>query len=336
MIDTVFTLDYEIYGDGTGSLEALVYRPAQQLAEVFRRFDTRFVAFVEALELEQIDTNTSDSAIDLVRSQVKDFHDTGFEIGLHLHPQWANARYNNGFWQLDPNEYNLCLLTTERIVEIVDRSLAYLRYLVDDPKFTPLSFRAGNWLFQPSPKAARILAERGIQIDSSVFKGGLQRNHGLDYRCTVGYGPYWQFLDDVTLPDRSGCWTEIPIHSEMVFPFILAKPRRLGFGNTLGMTNRSVKHKVARMLDFMRFQCPLKLDFCRLALKELVSMMRKIIEQDRMDPSKYRPIVAIGHTKDLTDLGVVEGFLSFLKDNHINVSTFDNVLARLSRLKAVA
>ena len=336
MIDIVFTLDYEIYGNGARSLEALVYKPAHKLAAAFRRQDAAFVAFVEALEFEQIERNSSDSAIGLVKDQVKELHDTGFEIGLHLHPQWANASYKDGSWQLDSSEYNLCTLTRKRIVEIVDRSIAYLRYLVDDPKFVPLSFRAGNWLFQPSREAARVLAERGLRIDSSVFKGGLQRSHGLDYRRTLKYGPYWRFGEDVTQPDLRGSWIEVPIHSEMVFPLRMARPRRLGFGNAVGLTNGSASRKVYRMLDFLRFQCPLKLDFCRLTLQELVSMMTKIIRQDREDPSGYRPIVAIGHTKDLIDPDTVEGFLSFLKANHVNICTFNNVFAALSGVTAMA
>ena len=105
----------------------------------------------------------TDPAIDQVKDQIREFHQEGFEIALHLHPQWCNARYENGKWNLDYTEYNLCTLSERRIDEIVGGSIAYLRKLLNVPDFTPLSFRAGNWLFQPTATAAAVLATHGIR-----------------------------------------------------------------------------------------------------------------------------------------------------------------------------
>ena len=69
MINCIFTLDYEIYGNGQGSLRELVYEPAERLAEVFRKAKARFVPFVEVAELEVIEAEGTDRAIDLVRQQ---------------------------------------------------------------------------------------------------------------------------------------------------------------------------------------------------------------------------------------------------------------------------
>ena len=83
--------------------------------------------FVEVAELEMIEANGTDPAIDLVKHQIRDFYEEGFELGLHLHPQWYNARYENGKWLLDYSEYNLCTLPRERIAanrRSLDRLLA--------------------------------------------------------------------------------------------------------------------------------------------------------------------------------------------------------------------
>lgn len=188
MIECIFTVDYEIYGNGQGSLRRLVYGPAQKLMDIFDRAKAKIVVFVEVAELEQIEASGTDSAIDDVKHQVQELYRQGHEIALHLHPQWCNARYKNGKWELEYSEYNLCTLPRERIVQIVDRSIAYFREVLGAPDFTPLSFRAGNWLFQPTQTVADVLAERGIKIDSSVFKGGLQHQHKLDYRCAAKNG----------------------------------------------------------------------------------------------------------------------------------------------------
>src|SRR6188508_1219715 len=101
MIECIFTLDYEIYGDGQGDLRGLVYEPAERLRALFSRRGLRFVNFVEVAEFEKIDEARSDPAIDLVKRQIRELHVDGFETGLHLHPQWCNAHYDEGKWVLD-------------------------------------------------------------------------------------------------------------------------------------------------------------------------------------------------------------------------------------------
>jgi hypothetical protein len=330
LIDFVFTIDYEIFGNGTGRLDELVYEPARQLKDLFQKHGARFVVFVEAAEFEKIETYGTDPAIDSVKKQIREFYTDDFEIALHLHPQWSNARYEQGQWRLDLTEYNLCVLPKVRISEIVDASVGYLRSVVGQPGFTPLSFRAGNWLFQPTKTAASVLAEKGIKIDSSVFKGGLQRKNNLDYRGSLKNGYYWPFSEDVNEPDPKGPWLEVPIHSEMVAPWKMATAKRMAYKNQYGVTSQSTGSKLIRGLDFLRFRYPLKLDFCRMTLQEMISMMDRVIQQDRKDPEIYRPIISIGHTKDLSDFAAVDSLLSFLKANQIEVSTFNEAFSRLS------
>src|SRR5438093_1442564 len=227
MIEFIFTLDYEIYGDGSGTLRELVYEPTEQLRTIFRKWNAQFVAFIEVAELEKIEAHETDEAIPLVKKQIQDLCRDNHEIALHLHPQWCNARRQHDKWVLDYGEYNLCILPRRRISEIVDRSLQYLRKIVGQTEFIPLSFRAGNWLFQPTGTAASML------------------------------------------------------------------------------------------------------EFCRMNLRELTAIMNLVIQNDRQDPSSYKPIVAIGHTKDLTDPRTVDNFLAFLRTNGITISTFAIIYSKL-------
>ena len=140
MIECIFTLDYEIYGNGSGDLATLVLEPTERLLTLFRSRGHRFVVFVEAAELAAIEAAGSDAAISSVTDQVRRAYDEGFEIALHLHPQWCNAAWRNGRWQLDYSEYNLCALGRARMVEIVDRAIEYLRRTVADPPTYPRRF----------------------------------------------------------------------------------------------------------------------------------------------------------------------------------------------------
>ena len=68
----------------------------------------------------------------------------------------------------------------------------------------------------------------------------------------------------------------------------------------------------------------MKLDFCRMTINELTRMLDKVIQEDQENPKSFRPIVAIGHTKDLIDFETVESFLSYLQIKKIPVSTFSD------------
>jgi len=141
-----------------------------------------------------------------------------------------------------------------------------MRYVVDEPAFTPLSFRAGNWLFQPTETAASVLAERGIKVDSSVFKGGVcRRNHGLDYRRARRNGYYWSFSSDVNKPDPSGTWIEVPIYNATRPFWRMATSKAHEFWqycrpNCLNQFGKGIN----RTLDLARFAIRMKLDFCRM------------------------------------------------------------------------
>lgn len=328
MIECVFTLDYEIYGDGSGTLAELVYEPTKRLTEIFLRRGVRFVAFVEAAEFAKIEEYGTDPAIDLVRRQVRSLLTDDFEIGLHLHPQWCNARYCEGRWLLDYSEYNLCTLPPHRVAAIVERSFAYLRHLVVKSSFTPISFRAGNWLFQPTQPAASVLAKNGIRIDSSVFKGGLQRSRGLDYRPSLQNGHYWMFEADANVPDPCGSLLELPIWVEMVPFWKMVTTKRTTFHKNVGIAGPTNASRLARLSDFLRLRYPLKFDFCRMTLNELTWMMDRIIREDGQDPDTLWPVVAIGHSKDLFDLSTVEHFLAYLETKAIPVSTFNALYPR--------
>ncbi len=63
-------------------------------------------------------------------------------------------------------------------------------------------------------------------------------------------------------------------------------------------------------------------------LDELKKMVDTVIREDKKDPASFRPIVAIGHTKDLIDYETVESFLAYLRQKEIKVSTFKEVYPR--------
>lgn len=326
MIECIFTLDYEIFGDGSGSLREHIFNPAEKLKEIFLNFNVQFIPFIEVAELEMIERYRTDEAINLVLDQIRNFYKEKFELGLHIHPQWYNADYCNGKWQLDYSEYNLCILSQERIAEIIGRGIAYFQKILDAPEYTPLSFRAGNWLLQPTQRISNVLAQNGIKIDSSVFKGGLQHRHRLDYRRALRNGYSWKFNNDVNIPVPEGSLIELPIYTKMVPPWKMLTAKRVSIQKkSISPTNRLIITKMFRLFDFFRFRLPLKFDFCRMTIEELIDMMTLLIIDDQQSPQMIKPIVLIGHTKDLINLNDISSFLEFLINNHISISNFNEI-----------
>jgi len=330
MIECIFTLDYEIYGNGHGSLRDLVLDPTQRLAEVFQEFDAPFVVFAEAVEFAKMEEAQCDPDSAGVRAQLRELRAAGCEIALHLHPWWARARHEDGRWHLDWSERNICTLQPDRVEAIVAEAIRYLRESLNDPHFTPLSFRSGLWAMQPTPVIAKVLARHGVEVDSSLFKGGRVRGLGLDYRPAMANGSSWRFSNDVNMPDPRGTLLEIPIHTQMV-PFW----RMLG-GKRLELHSKTRKASEGSPLprnwrDFVRLRYPRKLDFCRLTFAEMREAITGVLEEEQRQ-KEHNPIVAIGHSKDFVDPDAVRSFLTFLQERGIAVKTFSRMLCPESQL----
>jgi hypothetical protein len=333
MIECIFTIDYEIYGNGKGSLKELVYEPTERLMSIFMERKANFVVFAEALEFMKIEEHRSDEGIGRVRQQLRELLEKGFEIGLHLHPWWWNAKRTNGDWQLAWDERNLCEMPEQRIDEVVRGSVEYLRAATGQPGFVPVSFRGGLWLIQPTETMAKVLAKHGLQVDSSVFKGGRIQDVGVDYRSSMRNGYYWRFGEDVNLVDPKGALLEVPIHTEMVPFWKMLSGKRLGLQKKVP-TNGNGSPLGNRWADFARFRYPRKLDFCRMSLDEMRSVIDALLKQDKQSPEVYKPVVAIGHSKDLVDFDAIQEFLKYLAQNGIAIGDFRQVLKRLQHQHA--
>lgn len=132
-------------------------------------------------------------------------------------------------------------------------------------------------------------------------------------------------------PDPRGRMIEFPIFTTMVPAWRMLSLARLG-KEAKGSAGSPRKDRIYRLLDSLRFRHPLKLDFCRLSLADLERMLKKERDRDREEPGLFRPLVAIGHTKELTGLETIDRFLSHLEDLAIPVATFQDWAVRFEDL----
>jgi hypothetical protein len=177
---------------------------------------------------------------------------------------------------------------------------------------------------QPTALIASVLQRHGVQVDSSVFKGGRIRDLGLDYRRTPSSERFWRFSTDVNRPEPKGALLEIPIHTELV-----------PFWRMLGLKRLKLHHKVPnvgqgtpiprRWRDFLRYRYPRKLDFCRMTFEEMRDAMARVLNSGQEGLEESNVVVAIGHSKDFVDAHAIRLFLEYLRQHDIAVTT----LARL-------
>lgn len=209
---------------------------------------------------------------------------------------------------------------------IVARAIHYFRDSLNDPNFTPASFRGGLWTMQPTPVMATVLARYGIRVDSSVFKGGRIRALGLDYRPAMGNDGFWRFGDDVNVPDPNGALWEIPIHTRMVPFWEMLGGKRLKVHSKMQSGGEAPLPN--RWRDFLRFWYPRKLDFCRMTFPEMRDAVQGALADQRSRGSEHSLVVAIGHSKDFVDSQAVRDFLTFLRERSIQVTTFARLLCQ--------
>ena len=186
---------------------------------------------------------------------------------------------------------------------------------------------------QPTPVIAQVLTRHGLEVDSSLFKGGRVRGLGLDYRPAMANGNSWRFSNDVNVPDPNGTLLEIPIHTQMV-PFwrMLGGKRLKLHGKTRKTSEGSPLRRDWR--DFLRLRYPRRLDFCRMTFAEMRGAITGVLEEERGWKERSL-LVAIGHSKDFVDPDAVKTFLAFLQERGVAVTTFSSTLCPETQLSTL-
>ena len=95
------------------------YYGIKNLVELSEKYNVKLSLFLMPCFLT-LEKDMKNNIIDLLL-RIKDKH----ELGLHIHPGWYNANYQNGRWQLDYSEYNLSVLSRERIAQIIDHWIRF-------------------------------------------------------------------------------------------------------------------------------------------------------------------------------------------------------------------
>lgn len=309
----ILSVDYEIFGDGSGCIETCVLEPARRMLEVAEKHGTRVALFVEALEFAAMENAGGRAATDVsrVRNQLAAAADGGHSLQLHVHPQWHHARSGLGDgWRLEFESWRTGSLAPEALDDVLDRGLRWLAPLreASGARAAPEAFRAGGWCIQPSGAVVRALTARGIQIDSSVAPG---LRHGVpgewyDFRSAPSRLAAWPVAEDVCTP-AEGELLEVPIATGRLGTLrrLLAEARRRSDGSLAPGCEGSyagpggARGRLRGRLGKLRSASVAMLDVCALPARDLVRLAERW-SQRQVVGGRSVPVVAIAHTKNFT------------------------------------
>jgi len=339
MLGIIFTLDYEIYGNGCGSPYKLMFKPTRDIIQLFDNYGAKLTIMANVCEIkkykEYYDLNKADKFYyKKIEKQLQDAIKNSHDVQLHIHSSFLNAEYKNNCWHQDWNEYDLASLSYERIDEVIKVSKDFLEKLLEkvNIKYNCNVFRAANWSMNPSKNIIRALLNNNINIDSSVFKYG-KRTELVNFNYNDAYSniiPWPVNENNICYLKPDGKLFEFPIYCEKrkIYSFItilriirfvkeILYKNKVKYGLAVVNNEKSKNKKILKKIYTNTIKMnPWKLDFNVCTGKQMINTLRNIEKRYNRHGNNL-PIVMIGHSKTYNAINKynLEKVLQFVKTN---------------------
>lgn len=338
MITVVFTLDYEIHGNGEGDPRELMVEPTNRILQQFDQFKAKLTIMADVAEILRFRAYANANGVDrfhhgAILEQLKRAVGSGHDVQLHLHTSYFNAEFDGTRWAQDYSEYSFANLAPARIAEYIWAGKEYLEQNLppESAGYSCYAFRAANWSMQPSGPAVAALAGQGFKVDTSVFKHG--RRSGLvnfDYSQAPSHLLPWRVSPaNVCEQQTDGPLLEAPIYCEKRWlgAFISAPrlqramvsrrhPLRPPTGSRGGSQSRARVRKtlVSAARLFRRHAWKADMNQCTGA--QLIGALGRA-EKVARAAGRSTPFVLIGHSKLFgpSNVASLRPFLKFVSEN---------------------
>ena len=352
MVKILFTLDYEIHGNGEGCPYQLMVEPTARLLRLFDLYGAKLTIMADVAEIlkfrEYADSHPKDDYHyhDIV-TQLQTAVRTGHDVQLHIHSSYFNASHDGRRWVQDWSEYNFAGLSLQRMDRLIGTGKEFLESLLRSvsPNYRCRAFRAANWSVSPSQNVVRSLLRNGIRIDSSVFKYGWREGLvNFDYNSAHSEMLPWRAdAGAIWRSDPNSDLWEVPIYSEnrylgaffslnRVYRSALGRlhrvPRTLHNASRNGATPGYNQSPPAARLRRLMAKHAWKADFNQCTGRQLISALERGVNRHR-DCKQTLPFVLIGHSKLFTTWNerTLRPFLAYIARNHSGsgFGTFDSL-----------
>lgn len=304
-MNVYITFDYEIFfGENHGTIERNLLIPTQKLMDIAKRNHAFFTFFIDCgflLKMKELGTKYSNLAIDYqkVKQQIRLLAACGHDCQLHIHPHWEYTTYDGKCWNFDYSHYKLSDFPPEEIIKIVEKYIEELEQITQK-KVT--AYRAGGWCVQPFSLLKSSFKKQGIEVDSSVFKGGKQQDEYYNYDYTTAPSKaIWRFEDEVCKEVENGPFVELPIASYRYSPLFFWRLFILGnlfpkqhkpIGDGKPMPSSVTRKKMLTQFHFLSGNVD----------GYFVTKAQSIIRRNLQ--KKYGHTVFLGHPKAATEFAI--------------------------------
>ena len=315
----VLTLDYELYGDGTGSVFSHIIEPTNNILDICNKNNIKVTIFVEAIEYLKIKNewnkgNTmgySKDPVKAIEEQLINAALNGHDIQLHIHPQWVNAIFENGKWKVDLSNWRLGDFNSDGnydIEALITDAKEEVEELISEviPNYKCIAFRAGAFNIMPSHQVFEAMRATGLKVDSSVYPGGYENGElsRYDYRnVPLELDFWWGSKEDITRPsDNTREIMELPvfalqqrrlkkvINTQKIKSFLFNKNNAVSSVARSNMAAKSTLEKIKFLFEKDAFTW----DFCLFSQSQHKAYFN-YIEKHLYD--KRNSFVIIGHPK---------------------------------------
>lgn len=340
-IHLALTHDWELRGDGSGDIEQIQFAPLRQLLDIYAKAGARTTILPDVMQqlafrrcqnkqpdLKPLADSWDEHACNAFRQ--------GHDIQLHLHPQWKDAEYANGRWQLG-GDWSILNYDRDAAYAMIAEGKKYLESLLQpiDADYQCIAFRAGALAAAPSTHLFKSLAQLGMQLDVSIAGGVFvnDQNLQLDFRnCEETFLPFYPMMEDARIvSDQREDIVCVPLNHfygsrrAVTRQNISLARRELGRRSS----ERSDPESPTRTPDVSQLdRQPSRLslvyekvilpavkrkhfvcDTGRLNYPLMREMLASIRQRAQASGLAQVPVVLTNHPKDIRDLGAIERFV---------------------------
>jgi len=183
-INTLFTFDYEIFGNGSGDVKNCLVTPTYEIKNLLAKYSLSATFFVDVCLVWAVEENENKGAFkhldysptELIKDQLKAIVKAGHDVQLHAHPQMMGSHYSENIFSVNYDYWRISDLPLGKngtdllsVNEILADGKKTLEDIIQEEKndYQCSTFRAGGLCSRPEQNLFKAMRQNGFIFDFS-------------------------------------------------------------------------------------------------------------------------------------------------------------------------
>lgn len=332
----ITSLDYELFGDGTGIVEREQIFPTEHLKNIASLHGVKLTVMFEYGQFKAFEENkhlnqTLGFSNHKIMAQLIDLVKDGHDVQLHYHAQWHKALYDPKLqsFNVNLNHVDFTSLEYTEMVAILKEGKKFLEELLVpiNSNYKCIGFRSGSWAVKNEQKLVKALKECGFHADSSVVPNAKFESEkvSFEYRNCPHHYKYWMvdtFISKKSENLKTEFW-EIPTYTiSKSFAFLkylnpkYTLSRKIVtklYSSKISEKNFSFFHQLKKIMTRNYYMA----DINTMSYKTLIEMVESVINDDTISKEDtIIPLMFIGHPKVSYGCDDLHLFYSYMNNKY--------------------